>query len=101
MPRYLIEIPHQDEHAACVRALSALHSYGSHWVTHAEFGCSDGWHSGWLIVELDSRAEARNIVPPEFREAARIVKLQRFTPEELQTLIAALESEGQAPPRGE
>jgi hypothetical protein len=91
MPRYLVEIPHEDEHAACVKALHALQSWGSHWVTHAEFGCYDGVHCGWLTVELDNRADAQRLIPPEFRSDARIVKLNRFTPEELATLLAALE----------
>ena len=91
MPRYLIDVPHEDEHAACVKALHALHAFGSHWVTHADFGCSDDVHSGWLIVELDSREQARDMVPPEFRRDARIIELRRFTPEELEAMRDELE----------
>ncbi len=92
MPRFLIEITHDDEHDACVKALHALQSLGSHFVTHAEFGCSDGAHAGWLIAELDSREDAERMVPPEFRVGARIVQLQRFSPEHIQSMLAELES---------
>lgn len=92
MPRFLIEIVHEDEHDACVRALHAIHSFGSHFVTHAEFGCADGAHAGWLIVELESRAQAERMVPPEFRQDARIVELQRFSPEHIESMLAELES---------
>ena len=91
MPRYLIEMTHEDEHAACVRALRTIEQYGSHFLTHAEWGCAAGTHCGWLIVELDSRDEAMQMVPPEYRREVRIVELNRFTKEKIATLIAELE----------
>ncbi len=93
MPRYLIELTHEDEHAACVKALRAIELYGSHFVTHADWGCKDGIHSGWLIAELVSRDEAMQIVPPDFRQEARIIELNRFTKEQIASLIAELRSE--------
>ena len=87
MPHFLIEVPHEDGQSACLKALHALEQYGSHFVTNALFGCSDGAHCGWLLVELDSKSEAAQIVPPEFRSTARIVELQKFTREEIQRMI--------------
>ncbi len=91
MPRYLIELPHEDEHDACVKALRALEQIGSHFVTHADWGCEAGIHCGWMIVELNSRNEVMQLVPPELRQEARIVKLNRFTREKIASLIATLE----------
>ena len=91
MPRFIIVVSHDDEHAACVNALSALERYGSHFVTHAEFGCKDGSHSGWLMVDVDSHAEAQQIVPPEFRSHARIVQVRRFTREQIKAMVDELE----------
>ena len=92
MPRFLIEIPHEDEHDACVRALHALEVYGSHFITQADFGCRNGVHAGWLIADLENREDAQRIVPPEFRGDARIVELNRFTREEIKALIRELEA---------
>jgi hypothetical protein len=50
-----------------------------------------GTHSGWVIAELDGRDEAMQMVPPEFREEARIVELNQFTREQIVSLIAELE----------
>ena len=91
MPRFLIELAHEDEHTACVRALRAIEQYGSHFMTHADWGCKAGFHSGWLIVELDSRDDALLMVPPEFRREARIVELNQYTPEEIASLASQLE----------
>ncbi|HXI04090.1 MAG TPA: hypothetical protein VNI57_13015 [Candidatus Saccharimonadales bacterium] len=93
MPRYLIIVPHRDDKSGCVKALSALDSYGSHFVTNAEFGCSDGTHTGWLLADLESRAQAQQIIPPEFRGDAKIVELQKFTREEIHRLMKEEEKE--------
>ncbi|UCH84908.1 MAG: hypothetical protein JSW50_04260 [Candidatus Latescibacterota bacterium] len=91
MPRYLIELAHGDEHDACVRALQSIEQHGSHFLTQADWGCKDGEHCGWMIVDLDSRGEALQLVPPEYRQEARIVKLNRFTKAQIASLIAELE----------
>ena len=87
MARFLIEVPHEAEKLACTRAVQALLSRGSHYVTNADFGCMDGEHKGWLIVEMESREEARFIVPPVYRANAKIVRLNKFTLEELDELL--------------
>src|SRR5215831_20794960 len=75
MPRFLIEVPHEAETVSCARAIQVLLSTGSHYVTNADFGCMDGDHKGWLIVEVDNRDEARAILPPIYRSQAKIVQL--------------------------
>ncbi len=44
-----------------------------------------------MIIELDSRDEAMQIVPPELRPQVRIIKLNRFTKEQLASRIAELD----------
>jgi hypothetical protein len=87
MPKFLIEVPHEEETIACARAVQVLLSTGSHFVSHAQFGCMDGDHRSWLTVDVDSKDEARRIVPPVFRGIARVVQLNRFTVEQIQELL--------------
>jgi hypothetical protein len=47
----------------------------------------DGEHSAWFIVEADSKAEARLVVPPAFRSQAKIVGLNKFTMEAIEDII--------------
>ena len=91
MAHYLIELTHGAEGNACIKALRALDRAGSHFVTHAYWGCVDGTHCGWMIAELDSRDQALQIVPPEFRQEARVVELNLFTRENIASMIAKLE----------
>lgn len=90
MPRFLIETQHGDDYQGCVRALDAVTKYGSHLVTHTEFGCEDGVHTGWLIVELDSHEEAMQLVPPNYRSSARIIKLRHWTRDEIEEMVKDL-----------
>ena len=83
MAKYLIEVPHEAEKVACARAVRILLTTGSHYLTNAEFGCLDGEHKGWIIAELESKEEARGILPPAYRSQARIVKLTKFSIKEL------------------
>ena len=87
MPRFLIEVPHETEVVACSKAAKLLLETGSHFVTHADFGCMDGDHRAWIFVEGQDKAEVRNMVPVSYRSAARIVGLNKFSIEELDELI--------------
>lgn len=79
MARYLIEVPHEANVTACSHAVQVFFKTGSHFLTHADFGCADGEHKAWLTVEVDSKEEARRILPPPLRMRARIVRLSKFS----------------------
>jgi hypothetical protein len=87
MPKFLIELPHESEMVSCARAAKVLLESGSHFLTHADFGCHDGVHKAWMVVEVESKDEARSIVPPAFRQQAIIVQLNKFGLNELDDLI--------------
>jgi hypothetical protein len=48
-------------------------------VTGADWGYSDGEQKAWRIVDVATKHDARAILPPLFRSAARITILERFT----------------------
>jgi hypothetical protein len=82
MDRYLVIAPHT--HEECVKAIKVIEAVGS--VTRWDWGCKDGEHCGWVIVEAESRDEALLAVPAIERHNARAVKLTRFTLEEMKQL---------------
>ena len=83
MQKFLIEVTHEPEMKACARAVKILLETGSHFMTHAEFGCRDGDHRAWIIMEFESKKEALSAVPPELRSKAHITGLNRFSIQEL------------------
>ena len=90
MPRFMIEIRHSEQREGCVRSLDAILKYGAHLITQADFGCEDGAHTGWLIVDVDSRDEALRVVPPHFRGDARVVQLRKWTKEQIEAMVDGL-----------
>jgi hypothetical protein len=87
MPRFLIEVPHESDAVSCARASKVLLESGSHFLTHADFGCFDGVHKAWIVVDVDSKGEARNMLPPAYRVQASIVQLNKFGLKELDDLL--------------
>ena len=96
MSRFLIEYSYSSEYEACLRAASTLLSSGSHYITHADWGCRDGVHKAWLIAEVDSKDDAMRIVPPAFRSDTIVIQLNRVTLQEIQSLVQkpSMEPEG-------
>jgi hypothetical protein len=74
MDRYLIETPH--DAVDCHMILNELQNRG--YLYNFEWGCADGVHCGWAIVEAESEQQARMIVPSVVRKDARIVRLLKF-----------------------
>jgi hypothetical protein len=87
MPRFFIEVPHEEEVVACAHAVKIFLDSGSHFLTHADWGCRDGVHKAWLIAEVESKEQARAIVPPAYRPRANVVQLNSFTLEEIDELL--------------
>ena len=89
--RFLIEVDHEGNTRACTEAVRVFLRTGSHFLTHAAWGCKDGVHKAWMIVDVDTRDEAWNIVPAQFRAAATIVMLNGFTMNEAEGVQAHLD----------
>jgi hypothetical protein len=87
MARFLIEVPHDAETVACARVVEIFLKTGSHFVTHADWGCKDGDHKAWIIAEAASKEEARFILPSAFRAQAKIVQLNKFAMAEIDEVL--------------
>jgi len=83
MAKFLIELEHEATLEACETAIKTLLSTGSHFLTNADWGCKDDDHRCWVIVDVDSKEEARAILPSVYRNEAKIIKLFRYTLDDL------------------
>ncbi len=84
--KFLIEVPHEPTAVACVRAVETLLKTGSHFLTRADWGCKDGEHKAWIIVEVPDKDAARAIVPPPYRSQAKVVQLNSFSLQEIEEI---------------
>lgn len=87
MSRFLIEVTHEAETISCARAIQVLLKSGSHFLTHADFGCKDGDHRAWITVEADSKEEAKQMLPPAYREKAHVIMLTKFSLADVDELL--------------
>jgi hypothetical protein len=79
MTRFLIEVPHEDNRIACARAIRVFLETGSHFLVNADWGCLDGEHKAWIVLEGNNKEEALSVLPRQVRPQAKIVSLARFT----------------------
>jgi hypothetical protein len=79
MARFLIEVPHEDDRVECARAIQVFLQTGSHFLVNADWGCLDGEHKAWIILEGDSKEDILSVLPLEVRPQAKIVKLAKFS----------------------
>ena len=82
MDRYLVSVTHTM--GDCIRSLQAIEAFGM--ITHFEWACQDGEHTGWVIIEAENKPQALMVVPPSLRDKAHAVKLVRFSPEDIRTM---------------
>jgi hypothetical protein len=83
MAKFLIEVPHGTDKKACYQAIQIFLQTGSHFLTHADWGCMDGEHKAWITVDVKSKEDARYIIPPVFRSGAKITELTTFTAQDI------------------
>jgi len=82
MARFLIEVPHDNSKQACDRAVRIFMETGFHFMTNADWGCSDDVHKAWFFVDVGSKEEARALLPSLFRQRAKIIAVERFRMED-------------------
>ena len=87
MTRFLIEVPHEAETVACAKVVQVFLSSGSHFLTHADWGCLDGDHRAWIIVDVATRDEARAVLPPAFRSQAKVIGLNSFSMDQIDMIL--------------
>ena len=90
--RFLIEVPHEKTPTACAQAVDVFLRTGSHFLSRADWGCKDGVHKAWMLVDVDSKDEARGILPPFPRLQAKIMQLNTFTIAEIEDILRQHES---------
>lgn len=88
MARYLIAVPHAP--GECLRALDDVLARGPEDLARYEWGCGDGGHTGYALVQAGSKAAVEAEIPAFLRPRARIVELSTYTPEQVRSFDRGL-----------
>jgi hypothetical protein len=84
MSRYLIASRHTEEE--CTRALDATLAKGTGILDKFVFGCKDGDHTGYAIVDVKSLSDALALVPDFLQEYACVTKVEKLSPADIRSL---------------
>jgi hypothetical protein len=82
MHRHIVISPHTAEECAAV----VKQVYASGFLTHVEWGCKSGEHTGWVFVEADSPQHALMLVPSMMRPQAKAIPVDTFGPKEMKMI---------------
>jgi len=80
MYRYLVVSNHTAED--CHHTVEQFVYHGH--IMNYDWGCEDGVHKSWAIIESEDESQALLTVPPRLRSRARATRLAKFTPEKIQ-----------------
>jgi hypothetical protein len=81
MAKFLVESSHTARE--CVWALRQVLRQGSENLEQYDWGCRDGVHVGWAIVKANTKFDVQSTIPEMLRAQTRIIRLNRFRPEEI------------------
>lgn len=83
---YIIEQQHTKEE--CLQALDELAERSPQLLNSCYLTCMTGEHKGYCFVEGQSESEVREMIPSVLRDKSRVIKADRFTPEQIRSFHA-------------
>jgi hypothetical protein len=86
MPLYLIKTRHTFRN--CLASLDEQLMHAARSLEEFVYTCSEGEHAGYAIVEANNRSEALSILPDSLRRDASVLKVDRFTADDIRSFHA-------------
>ena len=83
MEKYIVESPHTKEE--CLRALDEILAEGPAVLNKFDWGCHAGDHTGYAVVDAENETNVRKLIPTFLRNKTRIIKVGKFTPEQIRS----------------
>jgi hypothetical protein len=84
LERYLIISTHTPEQ--CLSVLDQMEAKAPKLLAKMEWGCMAGDHTGYVQVNAATEEAAREMLPEGARSTAKIIKLNKFTAEQIRQL---------------
>jgi len=80
--RFLVSLSHSKED--CLKAVDEASKVGEEFLTNCDWGCVGGDHTCYRIMVGEDEAEVQKMLPAAWK-GARIVKLVKFTAEQVRS----------------
>ncbi len=83
MSRFVIESQHTKEE--CLKALDETLAKGPEVLKKFEWGCAAGDHTGYALIDAENESGVRKMIPGFLEEKTKVVKVGKFTPEQIKS----------------
>lgn len=83
MAKFEIVSPHTTDE--CLNALDEMAASNPRLLDVFWLGCHHDDHTGYAVVDASSEIEARNMLPSFLRTRAKVVQVERETPERIRS----------------
>ena len=91
MARFFVELAHTPED--CVADLDSVMAHSHELFARFDWGCKDGEHAGWAILEAQDANTARRLLPTFIRDRAKVRGVVKFTPDDVKGFHEAMAQE--------
>ncbi len=79
--KYMVVVSHTPEQ--CLTQLDEISAKGVDLLNKFEWGCKSGDHTGYALIESENEALVKNMLPKGAQKGMKIIKVNRFTQEDL------------------
>ncbi len=86
MIKYLISASHEPDQ--CLQALDAELAKGTDVLDRFVYGCREGDHTAYAVVDVANKSEALALVPDFLQDNACITRVDKFSPADIRSLHA-------------
>ena len=81
---FFVQVPHTKEQ--CAQALQEMKSKGDQLLSQFEYGCVSGDHTAYGFLKGKSSDAVKQMLPQSEQASAKIVKVKKFTPAEIESM---------------
>jgi hypothetical protein len=81
---YYVSASHTPEQ--CLKSLDDMKGKGDAFLSKFEFGCMSGDHTAYAFLTGKSEDDVRQMLPKDVQATAKIQKVDKFTPEQIEKL---------------
>jgi hypothetical protein len=82
--KFMVVVSHTPEQ--CLAQLDKINAKGADLLNKFEWGCKAGDHTGYALMESEDEAAVKNMLPMDVQSSSKIVKVNKFSPSELETI---------------
>jgi len=79
--KFMVVVSHTPEQ--CLEQLDKISAKGADILNQFEWGCKSGHHTGYALIEAETDAAVKSMLPMDIQNSAKIIKVNKFSQADL------------------